>query len=132
MNLFDYLNGMTSEKKDLNFDSDEVSKGYDSYNINRWVSMAELYLPVAAQANLINISKEENYKYYLTMLPKRKVFFNYIKKQKDTELTFEDKNYIAIFYKVNVREVDDIIKILSKEQINEILDLYKKKGISNG
>jgi len=126
MKIFDYLNGMTSEKKELNFDLDEVSKGYDSYMTNRWVSMCELYLPIAAEINRINTSDEDNYNYYRISLPKNHVYFSYIKKNKSESL--KEKEYLAKFYKVNLKETDELLKILKPEQIKKIVEFYERGG----
>ncbi|MFA5484926.1 MAG: hypothetical protein WC260_01630 [Candidatus Pacearchaeota archaeon] len=122
MNIFDYLNGMTEDKEELDFSNDEVSKGYRPYMINRYVSMIDVFSEFVNELNKYDLPKETHYNIYKSILPKRKLFFPYIKKTKD--LNLEEKKYIANYFEVGLREAEQYINILSEDEIKEILKIY--------
>jgi len=123
MTIFEYLNGMTMDKSELDFSSDEVSKGYSNYLINRWVSMVDVFVPFVNDANKYDMPKEVHYEFYKCFLPKRKTFFPYIKKSKDLDLY--EKKYIAHYFEVGLKEAEQYINIMSEDEVKEILDIYK-------
>lgn len=125
MNLFDYLKAVTDPKQDLDFSNPEVSQGYDSFMMNRWISMCETFLPVCAQINMFEIPKESHYKYFKTLLPQRKIFFEYIKKEKD--ITWEEKKIIAYHFCANIRKIDDMVSLMSEKELKSILDIYRNE-----
>ena len=122
MNIFDYLKSMTENKDDLDFSNDEVSKGYQPYMINRYISMIDVFAEFVNEINKYDLPKDIHYNIYKSILPKRKLFFPYIKKSKDLDL--EEKKYIAKYFEIGLKEAEEHIKILSEEQIHEILNIY--------
>lgn len=107
--------------------NDEMVKSYTPYMINRFISMSELYLPIVNEINKCqNIPKESHYTYYNTILPKRKQYFKYIKKK--NEISESDKELLCKYYKVGPRQIDEYVNILTKEQIQIIVDKYQKNG----
>jgi hypothetical protein len=123
MELFDYLKAMTEKKEELDFDNEEIRKGYSSYLINRFISMCEIFIPLCNEINKYDIPKETHYKYFFSILPKRKQFFRYIKKKKD--LSEDDKLIIANYFQIGKKEAEQYIKILDEKQLKEILDIFK-------
>ena len=124
MELFDYLKAIT-EKKDpeLDFNNDEIRKEYQPYLINRFVSMCEIYIPLVNEINKYDIPKEINYKYYHSVLPKRKQYFSYIKKSKD--LNKDEKIIIAKYFQIGLKEAEEYISLMSENEINEILNMFR-------
>jgi len=123
MEIFDHLNNLTAFKKEADFRSDEVKKSYNKYMMNRWISMVEFFVPFVNEINRYDIPESVHYDYYLSALPKRKIFFNYIKKKK--ELDEEEKRYIADYFEIGKKEADIYINILEEDEIQEILNIYK-------
>ena len=82
MKIFDYLNAMTQDKTTLDFSSDEVSKGYSQFMINRWISMVDVFAPFVNDMNKYDVPKDVHYEFFKCFLPKRKTFFPYIKDRK--------------------------------------------------
>jgi len=123
MEIFDHLNNLTQLKKEVDFSNDEVKKNYFKFMINRWISMIEFFIPVVNEINKYDIPNEVHYNYYLNALPKRKYFFNYIKKKK--ELDESEKKYIAHYFEVGMKEAEIYINTLSDDEIQEILNIYK-------
>jgi hypothetical protein len=123
MKIFDYLNSMTKDKTPLDFSSDEVSKGYSPFMINRWVSMVDVFAPFANDMNKYDVPKDVHYEFYKSFLPKRKTYFPYIKKAKDLDL--HEKKYICHYFEIGLKEADQYINIMSEEEVKEVLDIYK-------
>ena len=123
MQLFDFLNAMTLKNEDVNFDNPEVKKGYQSYMINRFVSMSEMFVPIVNEINRYDVPKEVHYQYYYNILPKRKQYFKYIKKSKDLEE--QDKKYIAEYFECSMREAEGYINTMEDSEIKELLNIYK-------
>jgi len=123
MELFDYLTAMTVKKEDLDFDNEEVRKGYQPYMINRFVSMSEVFIHIVNEVNRYDLPKSAHYAYFSSFLPKRKQFFKYIKKKKD--FTLIEKKVIANYFEVGIKDAERFIQILEEEQIKEILEIFK-------
>jgi hypothetical protein len=123
MNIFEFLNHMTETKEELDFSDPEISKEYDNYIINRYVSMCEIYIPMVNEINKHDIPKENNYYFYHNVLPKRKQFFSYIKKPKD--LGIMEKRLVAHYFEVGIKEAEEYIKIMSEDELKELLNIFK-------
>jgi hypothetical protein len=123
LTLFDHLNNLTKDKVEVDFNNDEVKKSYNKYIINRFISFCELFIPVVNEINRYDVPNEVHYNYYLSILPKKKYYFNYIKKAK--ELNDDEKKYIAHYFSVGKKEADQYINILDEDQIQEILKIYE-------
>jgi hypothetical protein len=123
MNITEYLNALTKDKTELSFNDDEVAHDYNNFIINRFISMIDIFIPVVNEINQYDLPKETHFRYYQSILPKRKLFFKYIKKKKD--LTDTDKRYIATYFEVGLKEAEDYIRLMDEEQVQQILNKYK-------
>ena len=124
MELFDYLKALTERNEFLDFDNEEVRKGYQPFMINRFISMTEVFTQVVNEINRFSdIPKETHFRYFFSVLPKRRQFFNYIKKPKD--LSRDEKLVIANYFEVGLSDAERYINILSEEEIKEILELHR-------
>ena len=123
MELFDYLKALTERNDFVDFDNEEVRKDYQPYLINRFVSMAEVFIPVVNEINRYDLPKNTHFRYMFSLLPKRKQFFPYIKKAKD--LTQTEKLILANYFEVGLKEAERYISILDEKQIEEILSIFR-------
>jgi len=132
MEIFDYLKALTENNEDLDFDNEEVRKGYQPYMINRFISMCEVFVPVVDEINKYDIPKNVHFKYFFSLMPKRKQFFNYIKKKKD--FSIQEKQIIANYFEVGIADAERYIQILEEKQIKEILEIFRygKNSIAGG
>ena len=122
--LFDYLKALTERNEFLDFDNEEVRKGYQPFMINRFISMAEVFTQVVNEINRFSdIPKETHFRFFFSVLPKRRQFFKYIKKPKD--LSQDEKLVIAKYFEVGLTDAERYINMLSEEEINQILEIYK-------
>jgi len=123
MELFDYLRAMTVEKQELNFNDPEISKGYDVYIINRYISMNENFVHFVNEVlNTGYISKSAHYSLLKDFLPKQKIYFNYIKKSKNVGK--KEKLYIADYFNVGLKEAELYSSLLSEQEIKELMNKY--------
>lgn len=123
MEIFDYLKAMTIEKKDLDFTNYDISKNYNIFMINRWISMVECFVPLANELNKYSMTKESHYNLLKDLLPKQKIYFKFIKKEKD--LSLKEKKYITKYFEIGVKETELYINLLSEDIIKEIVNMYK-------
>jgi hypothetical protein len=122
VNLFDWLNEITYSKRPWDKFTDEEKSTFNTYMINRFISMDSNYIDVV---NLIqqypNCPNKLIYKYYCDLLPKKKAFFRYIKAKE--KFNTENIDMMAKYYKCSTREAKDYISILDDEQIEQIFNL---------
>ena len=123
MNIFDYLKNVTEIKEPLDFTEEEVNKGYDIRMMNRYISMCDMYVPYVNEINKFSniINKNAHYRYFFNILPKRKQFFSYIKKDKDFD---NIKKMIAIYFDIGMKEVDYYIKFLNEDDLQKVIDSF--------
>lgn len=120
LTIFDHLKNLTVYKKDLNIND---MSSYDPYMINRFVSMKHIFLPFVEIINRYsNLKKKVHYDYYKSILPKRNIYFQYIKKGKEYNKT--EKEFVAKYFQVGMKDAEEYINILTKSQIDEIINKY--------
>ena len=89
MTLFDFLNEITFNKRDWSTFTEDQKESFNPYMIHRYVSMYYKYVDIANVAQKLPINeKEKIYNIYKTMLPKKKMFLKYVKKQ--SKNTYDD------------------------------------------
>ena len=124
LSIFDILNAATIEKKDLDFNDEEVRKAYDQYMINRWLSMDESLIFLAEMLTTTkNLTDEDHFNLIKAALPREKFYIKYIKRQKD--LTEKEKRYIADYYEIGLKDAEDYIRQMDEEEIEAVLDKYR-------
>lgn len=123
MSLFDHLNALTLTKDDFDLNNDEQSKSYNNFMINRFVSMAEMYIPIVNEINRYELPKDVHYNYYKAVMPKRKQYFKYMKQKVDVDE--KTRELLCEYFKCACGELEHHLKILTKEQIKTITDIYK-------
>jgi len=120
--LFDFLKGMTSTKENIDFSDASIRSSYSPYMIDKFVSMVNIFLPVANGMNKCHsLPKHMHYEFYKNVLPKKYVKFNYIKKQKEDDTAIE---CISKYYDISEREAKMYITMFTKDQIKQIVDKY--------
>jgi hypothetical protein len=121
MNLFGWLNEITLYKSHPDKFSEEDWKQFNSYMINKYVSMSPDYIELVNYVQRIPYeNKQQIYSIYREMIPKRKVFLKYIgskKKKQNLELA----DYIAQYFHCSLGEADEYIDILQKNGVRSIL-----------
>ena len=121
MTLFDWLNEITFNKKEWSSFSEDQRESFNPYMIHRYVSMYIGYVELANIAQKLPLNeKEKIYNIYKTMLPKKKMFLKYVKKQNKN--TYEDLlQYVADYYQWSLGEAEEYIDIIREAGVRGIL-----------
>ena len=127
MNPFDFVTNINGAKKDLIRSSDNpdlMEKEYKPFLVNRALSY---FIDTIMYANEINQAKHLDFAlqndYYLNSIRSGKRFSKWAKPVENSNI-----ESVQEYYKVSYMKALDIIKVLSKEQI----DLIKTKIIKGG
>jgi len=121
MTLFDWLNEITFNKREWSSFSEDQRESFNSYMVHRYVSMYIGYIELANIAQKLPLTeKEKIYNIYKTMLPKKKMFLKYVKKQNKN--TYENLlQYVADYYQCSLGEAEEYIDIIREAGIRGIL-----------
>ena len=120
-NIFDWLQHITLYKTPASEFTDNDWENFNSYMVHRFISMSPYYVEVADYAqSMLPTMKKEIYNFYREMIPKRKVWLQYIKSKTKTvnKNLIED---IAKYYEVGVADATSYITVMTKEKISIIL-----------
>ena len=120
-NIFDWLQHITLYKTPSSEFTDNDWENFNSYMVHRFISMSPYYVEVADYAqSMLPTMKKEIYNFYREMIPKRKVWLQYIKSKTKTvnKDLIED---IAKYYEVGAVDATSYITVMTKEKISIIL-----------
>ena len=120
-NIFDWLQHITLYKTSASEFTDNDWENFNSYMVHRFISMSPYYVEVADYAqSMLPTMKKEIYNFYREMIPKRKVWLQYIKSKTKTvnKDLIED---IAKYYEVGAADATSYITVMTKEKISIIL-----------
>lgn len=118
-NPFDFVNDINFDKKDIirNSPNPELAaKGYNSWIVNKTLSYFPDTLFYVNEMNKnAHLSNEMQYSYYLVSINKRKRFAKQSKKT-----VSDDVNNVAKYYGYSLRRAEEVLSILTAEQIKTI------------
>ena len=134
--LFDHLNQITTVQNPNYWDelSEEDKKTYSPYMVNRFLSMKIEWIDFVnnVQKYWNELTPREHYKIYSRVLPKRKQYLKYIKKESDMILPKWFVEIISKHYECSASEVADYVDTLlfTEQGLLEIREVLSKYGIS--
>ena len=120
-NIFDWLQHITLYKTPASEFTDNDWENFNSYMVHRFISMSPYYVEVADYAqSMLPTMKKEIYNFYREMIPKRKVWLQYVKSKTKTanKDLVED---IAKYYEVGTADATSYIAVMTKEEISIVL-----------
>ena len=120
-NIFDWLQHITLYKTPASEFTDNDWENFNSYMVHRFISMSPYYVEVADYAqSMLPTMKKEIYNFYKEMIPKRKVWLQYIKSKTKTvnKNLIED---IAKYYEIGAADALSYIAVMTKEEISIVL-----------
>ena len=101
--------------------TDNDWENFNSYMVHRFISMSLYYVEVADYAqSMLPTMKKEIYNFYREMIPKRKVWLQYIK-TKNKQVNKELVEKIAEYYEVGTSDAYSYIDVITDEKISVIL-----------
>lgn len=123
LSLFNIIDRLTILKEPIDFRDDDEAKSYDVFMVDKALSMCEVLIPIVCDVVRMNLPKEAHAAYYMEVLPKRKIYINWIKADKD--LSLEEREMISDYYNCSMKKADMYLGIMTKEQIASVLKNYK-------
>lgn len=122
--IFDIINDICFNKIHWKDQLEMDKKVVQPYMINRWLSMSTDYLDLIAEVQPLTdlLTTDQYYEFYRDILPKKKFFVKYVKSQ--IEKDEKNKNlieFLAKFFQLSQREVEDMIKIIDKKELGNII-----------
>jgi hypothetical protein len=121
--LFDWLQNLTTNKKPWSSFTDEDHKSFDPYMIHRFISMHEDYIDlVNIVQKLPSSEKELIHKTYCNLLPKKYVYFKYMRKTDKEQTPPIILNYLTKYFECSSQEVEEYTELLNKDSISNILE----------
>jgi hypothetical protein len=120
-NIFCWLNEITVKKTPAEEFTDNDWEKFNSWLVHRFVSQSIYYVEIADYAqSMLPTMKKHIYNFYKEMLPKKKVWLQYVKSKTETvnKDLVED---IAKYYEVGTSDALSYIAVMTKEEIPIIL-----------
>ena len=106
MNIFDWLNEISYKKSPWSSFSEDDKDNFNSYMINRFVSMKSNYIDLVNLIQKYTIPKSVLYNYYCKTIPKSRTFFRYIKPKK-SNINKDLLNILSKHLQLSKREIKD-------------------------
>lgn len=123
-NPFIFLNSITYDKTDLTKDEPDIIKQYNPFLINRSLSYHVDTIMLANEMNKYSfIDKDMQYKFLLYSVDKKKRFSKWAKQEES-----KDVKFISELYQINIRKAAQVLKLLTKEQFEELINNNKIGG----
>jgi hypothetical protein len=123
MNPFEYLKAINDTKEDIMVD-DLSEKGYNSFMVNRGLSYFNDTILMANEMNINHhLDKKLQFKFYINIIRKRKRFSKWFKPE-----TEDDVNVVKEYYGYSKEKAIQVLKLFSKQQINELNEKVYKGG----
>jgi len=122
--FFKILSYLSYDKVPYSKLTDAEIKSINVYMLHRYLSMSSEYCVFANEVQAIpNLTPEQVYNIYLSLLPKAKKYFKYTKAA--TEKIDKDKvSKLSSLLQVSQREANDYLALLSNDQFQDILNSY--------
>ena len=121
MELFDYINDASYDKKDVLRDvPDREEKRYPAYLVNRYFSILPDTLFFANEMNMrSHVYNKLKHHFYLHGLRKKKRFTKWVKTDKNDNLEF-----IKQVYECSEQKAKEYLRILSEKDIETLKETY--------
>lgn len=124
MNVFEFVKAINNTKVDL-FEDPQSEKEYIPFIVNKSLSYFPDTVLFANEINKFsNIPKRLQFDFYRYAIPKRNRYSKWVKKESVTE----DLKLIMEYYNYSAETANSAIKLLSKEEIQQIKDKLFKGG----
>jgi hypothetical protein len=129
---FDFVNSVSTTKKDLvrsnpDLTPEQAEKQYNPFIVNRALSMwPDTILHANEMNRLPDMFKDAQYRYYLNVLRSSKRFSKWAKTEKNNDIEM-----LQVVYGCNRRVAKYYLKILTKEQLEEVRKSREIGGTSS-
>jgi len=120
MNLFDWLNEISYKKSPWSSFSKDDQDNFNSYMINRFISMKPDYIDLVNLIQKYTIPKTTLYSYYCNTIQKKRTFFRYIKPKK-SNINKDLLNILSKHLQLSKREIKDNYNLIGEDFKRELL-----------
>lgn len=130
--IFDFIDGLTTKKREWSSWSETDQKRFTPYIINRFLSMRMELTELVNELQIYTIGQlrpQETYRLYHELLPTNKAFAKYIKGKAEDRYEKALITQVAEHYQVSMAEATDYLDLMDKTQCDRILTMY---GYSDG
>ena len=125
--IFDFINGMTHEKKEWSKYTETDHKKFSPFIVNRWLSMRMELIEIINQLQKYTIgllTPRDTYRLYYGLLPAQRTFAKYIKGKKEDKYDKQLVSQIADHYLISQSEAIDYIDLMPKDSCSSLLSMY--------
>lgn len=125
--IFDFVDGVTSKKKEWSKWPETDQKKFSVFIVNRWLSMRQDLIEIINELQTYTIGllrPRETYRLYHEILPTNKAFAKYVKGKKDDKFSDKLIAQIAEHYQVSRSEATDYAELLNQDRCTHLLSLY--------
>jgi hypothetical protein len=125
--IFDFVDGVTSKKKEWSKYSETDQSKFSPFIVNRWLSMRQDLVEIINELQTYTIGllkPRETYKLYHALLPANKSFAKYVKGKKDDKFSDKLIAQLAEHYQVSKTEAADYAELLDQNSCTRLLALY--------
>lgn len=131
--IFDFINGMSRDKKSWDSFSETDQKAFSPWLVNRWLSMIPEFtetVNVFQQFTIGILKPREVYMLYSGVLPQQSLYLKYIKGKKDEKYSKDLIEFMKLYYSISKKEVIEYLEILlnTPEGIEEVINILQKYG----
>ena len=131
MNPFEHVKNLHTKKRRWEDFNDEEKKSFNVFIINKTLSFNPNYLNIVNMVQNYTglnqvLSQKEVFNLYYSLLPTKCRLYKWIKGAK-TKKDKEKAEYLAMHFKVSIREAYDYLNILDKKTIKSIIKNYKNE-----
>ena len=127
MTIIDWINQVLVHKKDwIDFTEDE-QKSFNTFIINRWLSMDKEFIEIVnyfQKYSIGTLEPREVYRWYCDILPKGKRFNKYIKGKKDKKYDKELLDIIIKHFECSNIQARENLELINKNDLIQILQMY--------
>lgn len=130
--LFDHFGHLLSSQSPDYFStlSEADKRTWSNWMINKLLSMIPEYIEITneLQRYSINLEPELYYKVLISIIPKKRIYSKYIKKTKISPYSADVIEFLATYFLISKREVEEYIDLLSEDVI---IAIYKEHGFED-
>ena len=127
MTIIDWINQVLIHKKSWNSFPESEQKTFNTFIINRWLSMDKEFIEIInyfQKYAIGTLEPREVYKWYCDVLPKGKRFNKYIKGKRDKKFDKELVEIMSNHFECSKLQIKEYLELIDKEELKNILELY--------
>ena len=127
MTIIDWMSQLLVHKKSWDSFSESDQKTFNSFIINRWLSMDKEFIEIVnvfQKYAIGTLESREVYKWYCNVLPRGKRFNKYIKSKLNKKYDKELVNIITNHFECSKLQVQEYLELIDREELKSILEMY--------